>query len=128
GCLGSAPRPGRLALPVAHPGGLAEVCPRHPARDPECPSVGGPAAAGGGGGHGSAWLPVSGPPGRGLLASPPDHHAGDRPALCRSLVSSVLCADATYTAVLSPRGARAGQSVCRPRPAPEAGAGGARGR
>ena len=31
GGLGSAPGPGLLALPVAHPGGLADVCPRHPA-------------------------------------------------------------------------------------------------
>ena len=90
--LGSTPGPRLLALPVAHPGGLADVCPRHPARDPECPSAGGPSAAGGWGGHGSAWLPVSSPPGCGLLASPPDRHAGDRPALCRSRrVKRSLC-------------------------------------
>ena len=117
GGLGSAPGPRLLVLAAAQPRGLADVCPCHPARDPECPSAGGPSAAGGWGGHGSPRLPVSGSPGCGLLASPPHRHAGGCPALCRGVVSGVFCADATHAAVLSPRGACAPQPVCGPRPA-----------
>src|SRR5262249_29240612 len=115
GGLGSAPRPRLLAGAAAQPGGLADVCPRYSARRPQCPPPGDPAPASGWRGHGSPRLPVSGPPGHGLLASPPHHRAWGRPPLCRGLVSSILCADAAHATILSRGEARVQQPVCGPR-------------
>ena len=62
-----------------------------------------------------------GPHCHGLLASPPGRHARGRPTVCRGLVSGVLCPDTAHAAVLSCGEAGARQSVCGPRPDPEAG-------
>ena len=68
------------------------------------------------GGRGWPRLPIPGPHCHGLLASPPHRRAWGRPALCRGLVSIVLCADAAYATVLSCGASWTRQPVCSPRP------------
>ena len=68
-------------------------------------------------GQGAGRLPLSGPPCRGLLASAPRQPPWRRAAVCRAVVSGLLCPDPPDAAVLSRGGAGAGQPLRPPRAA-----------